>query len=134
MYNLSRSSHPRAKPFGADGANYFRPLREMLDKQQGYKLTYWLETMGCQMNSADRRASPPAPLLTPLLLSSLPSPRSILHQPPDSRRRRRPPRAGGGAALLAPASSPPSSPGSPPPLSPPTQRTSRWGPPHPPAS
>jgi len=53
MYNLSRSSHPRAKPFGADGANYFRPLREMLDKQQGYKLTYWLETMGCQMNSAD---------------------------------------------------------------------------------
>ena len=33
MYHLSRTSRPRAKPFGADGAHYFRPLRELLDKQ-----------------------------------------------------------------------------------------------------
>ena len=54
MYNLSRTSRPRAKPFGPDGANYFRPLRELLDRCDGAPLSYWMETMGCQMNSADR--------------------------------------------------------------------------------
>ena len=43
----------RSKPYGRDGAAYFAPLKELLNKDAGTTLTYSVETMGCQMNSAD---------------------------------------------------------------------------------
>jgi hypothetical protein len=53
MYDLSRAIAPRSKPYGRDGAAYFAPLKELLDKDESTTLTYSVETMGCQMNSAD---------------------------------------------------------------------------------
>lgn len=53
MYDLTRAVKARSKPYGRDGAAYFAPLKELLDKDADTTLTYSIETMGCQMNSAD---------------------------------------------------------------------------------
>jgi len=55
MYDLAAglTAIPRAQPYGRDGAAYFRPIRELLDKDPEFQLTYSIETMGCQMNTAD---------------------------------------------------------------------------------
>lgn len=53
MYDLTRAVTQRSKPYGRDGAAYFPPLRELLDKDADTILKYSVETMGCQMNSAD---------------------------------------------------------------------------------
>eukprot|EP00290_Baffinella_frigidus_P005519 CAMPEP_0180134382 /NCGR_PEP_ID=MMETSP0986-20121125/10130_1 /TAXON_ID=697907 /ORGANISM="non described non described, Strain CCMP2293" /LENGTH=549 /DNA_ID=CAMNT_0022074735 /DNA_START=102 /DNA_END=1752 /DNA_ORIENTATION=- len=55
MYDLAAglTAIPRAQPYGRDGGAYFRPLRELMDKDKSYQLTYSIETMGCQMNTAD---------------------------------------------------------------------------------
>jgi len=53
MYDLTRAVTARSKPYGRDGAAYFAPLKELLDKDVSTTLTYSIETMGCQMNSAD---------------------------------------------------------------------------------
>jgi hypothetical protein len=57
MYNLARAIAPRSKPYGRDGAAYFAPLKELLGKDEDTTLTYSVETMGCQMNSAVRKVS-----------------------------------------------------------------------------
>ena len=53
MYDLKREVRARAKPYGRDGAAYFAPLKDLMGQAQDSVLKYSVETMGCQMNSAD---------------------------------------------------------------------------------
>jgi hypothetical protein len=53
MYDLTREVTARSKPYGRDGAAYFAPLKNLLGEKEDKVLQYSVETMGCQMNSAD---------------------------------------------------------------------------------